>query len=377
MRKRAALLLLLASCFPDADKLRAKSSGSGPPGGSGGGVGNGGSGGSAAGMGGGAAGSGGGGGGATGNRAQLCNELALASAAKAAACTPFLQIFRYGSQPAQAARIRLNCNLYDLPSVLFPPSPFKPCADALQAEPCNDWIDGAVPPACLGPGALAEGATCTAGYQCATDLCDIPATGCGKCATLPPAGDPCYKGFCAAGLVCNPGGICAKPGRAGETCDENAPCAESLGCHGGVCGPRGAPGANCASNDECDIYHGSICGMMNTTCVNVSTGPMCTLNPDGSYVFCGGGATCQADGSCTPAAADGAACTMTDKGPDCLWPAQCLSDMKCHLFQANRSCLGTAAVRPTEPDLGPLPARLGVAAFWRSLVPRPPGPKNF
>ena len=58
-------------------------------------------------------------------------------------------------------------------------------------------------------------------------------------------------------------------------------------------------------------------------------------------------------------------------GPDCVWPAECLSDGKCHLFQANQSCVGSAAVGPIEsgPDL--VPTQGGVAAFWRSLVPRP------
>ena len=63
-------------------------------------------------------------------------------------------------------------------------------------------------------------------------------------------------------------------------------------------------------------------------------------------------------------------------GPDCLWPAQCLSDNQCHLFQPNRACLGMAAVRPTEPGLELPPPEIGVGAFWRSLVPRPPK-QNF
>ena len=78
MRKRAVFVLLLLSCFPDADKLRTK--GGGGPGpitsGSGGGI-------SIGGAGGNLGGAGGAGGAPAANRAQLCNELATASAAKA------------------------------------------------------------------------------------------------------------------------------------------------------------------------------------------------------------------------------------------------------------------------------------------------------
>jgi hypothetical protein len=387
MKTRALALLLLVGCFPDADKLRTKggpgpiipgAGGSigGPTGGAGGPGGTGGSAGATGGSGGSLGGTGGGGASGTGgspsaNRAQLCDELATASAAKAHECAPFLQAFQYGSQEAQAARIRLNCGIYDLPSVQFPPSPFKRCAEALANQPCADWMDGALLPDCLGPGALGVGATCSSGFQCQSDLCDLPATGCGRCTTLPTAGSDCYKGFCAAGSVCNKLGKCVSPGRAGATCDENNPCVGSLGCHGGVCGPLGAIGAACTNFDECDIYHGSFCPSMGPQCVSATIGPMCGRNPDGSRVFCGSGATCQMSGACLPAAVDGATCSMADTGPDCVWPAQCLSDSKCHLPQPNRACAG-AAVRPVRPSLELTPPEAGVAAFWRSLVPRAP-----
>jgi hypothetical protein len=334
----------------------------------------GGAGGSLGGAGGGGAGGGAGGSGGSpsSNHAQLCNELAVASAAKSHECAPFLQAFRYGSQEAQAARIRINCNSYDLPSVRFPPSPFKPCADALAAQPCSDWIDNVALPACQSPGALPVGATCAAGDQCQSSLCDIPASGCGKCAAFPVAGQPCYKGFCGAGSVCNMANMCVTPGRTGAACSDNSPCTASLACHNGTCGPLGAPGAACTVFDECDVYHGSICPTGGPQCVSVTTGNTCGRNPDGSAVFCGAGGTCnQMTGACTPAAADGAMCSTT-AGPDCVWPAQCLSDGKCHTFQPNQACVGSAAVRSAGPDLELVPTEVGVVGFWRSLVPRPP-----
>lgn len=368
MPRRAALLLLLLACFPDGDKLRAK-------GGSGSGSGGNTSGGGSGGTGGpdqtgGSSGGPGTGGAAPVNRMQLCNELAQAGAAKAHACAPFLQAVRFGSQAAQEARIRLNCNLYDLPGVNFPPSPFQPCADALADQDCSAWEDGITPAECRTPGSIPAGGGCTTGDQCETDLCDLPPTGCGKCAPLPDVGEPCYKGFCALGLVCSPAGSCVAPGGAGDACDADQPCVGSLACHGGKCSPRGAPGAACSSNEECDVYHGTVCGAMNTKCVPAVTGSMCTIRPDGTYVFCTASATCKMDGSCLAAAADGGSCSTGPEGPDCIWPARCLSDMKCHLFQGNPTCT-TMAPAPVPPGPDPLPPEAGVDAFWRSLVPRP------
>jgi hypothetical protein len=285
------------------------------------------------------------------------------------ACAPFITSFTYGSVEAHADRIRLNCGLYDLPNVTFPPSPFEACADALHDQPCNDWIDGVIPPACQGVGTLPAGTTCSAGFQCSTDLCDLGGNGCGKCIQPPAAGQPCYRGFCAAGLECNPVSVCVAPGAAGAACSDNQPCLSSLGCHAGTCGALYTAGQACASNNECDLYNGVICNMAMAKCVPVTTGPTCMLNTDGSYVFCAASGHCKA-GTCTPTAAEGEACNATD-GPTCMWPAFCsTTDMKCHVFQANRACPGAkAAVRPPATQLGLQPPETGFRAFWRSTLP--------
>ena len=392
MRARVVLVLVVAGCFPDADKLRngappVNNPGTGGVIGVGGSTGTGGgmmagTGGTPAGTGGSPAGTGGspatggqGGGGMVRNHAQLCAEFAAVSSEKASACSPFLQAFRYGTKEAQAARLRFNCGLFDLPYVQFPPAPFKPCADALAAQPCADWLDGQIPPACLGLGALPVGAGCSTSYQCQSDLCDLQANGCGKCAAEPGAGQPCYRGICAMGLVCNPAKTCVTPGGLGAACDDNAPCRDSLGCNGGKCAALGAAGAACTTNEQCDVYRGVVCGAMNTKCVPVTAGPMCKTNPDGSFMFCAASGTCnQMTGSCAPAAADGAACSdMT--GPQCLWPASCAMDMKCRYFQPKTGC-PTGAQRAPGPGPDLLPED-SVQALWRTLVPRSDTRKNF
>jgi hypothetical protein len=268
--------------------------------------------------------------------------------------------------------VRLNCGLFDLPAVKFPVSPFAACAEATAKQACAEWIDGVIPAACQASGALAAGATCAAGFQCATELCDLAANGCGKCVQPPGLNQMCFRGFCANGLVCNPLKVCVAPRVDGAACDDNNPCLSSIGCHDGLCAPLGGPGGPCATNDQCDIYNGVVCNKSQGACVSVTLGPMCTQKPDGSFVFCGGSATCQqTDGSCLPAAADGAACSVAS-GPDCLWPAVCSTDNRCHLFQANRTCGGSAAQGRADPRRALEPAAGGWGALWRSMLPRRP-----
>jgi hypothetical protein len=382
MRARMAFLLLLAGCFPDADKLRNGSTpGVTPTAGSGGQSatgGAGGTGGAMAGTGGASATGGVGGmpmptggmGGVSPARAALCAEYATAISEKASQCSPFTQAFSYGSKEVHAARLRLNCGNFDnVMGVRFPPSPYKPCGDALAALPCADWLDGVTPPACLDSGTVPLGGNCSTHSQCQTDLCDMGAMGCGKCVAQPVAGQPCFRGSCNQGLTCNQAGTCVKPGRAGETCDPmNAPCANSLGCAGGKCAALGAPGTACTSNEQCDVYRGSVCSAMAGKCVSASIS-MTTCGPkmDGTPVFCGASGLCRM-GSCVAAAADGAACSEMN-GPDCIWPASCTSAMRCQYFVPNRACpAGAVSPEPLmEREL--LPAEQGVRALWQGLLP--------
>jgi hypothetical protein len=380
MRARAVLLpLLLASCFPDADKLRgggaSPTTGGIPVAGSGGVAGIGGAGGTAgiggtagagtggtagtggaSGMGGvsgigGAAGMGGGSGmGGTGGapsdptRAQRCMEFAAAASAKTFQCAPFLSALRYGTQEAYAARLRLNCGFFDLPGVTFPAMPFKPCADALAAQSCEAWFDDVAIPACAAPGLRPIGGVCAAGLQCASSLCELNAAGCGRCIAYPKAGEAC-QGNCDTGLACNAAMVCVARGDVGAACGPNAPCKTALGCHKGVCVRPGPAGTPCESDDACDFFHGSVCNETMKVCVSVTIGPMCGAGPAGGFVACGASATCKMDGSCLPAAADGAACNNMG-GPACTWPAQCANDLRCRIFIPNRACPGGTAAGP-------------------------------
>jgi hypothetical protein len=356
MRARALVLSLLSlSCFPDSTKLT--------EGGSPSGSGRGGTGVSTGGTGG-----AGGSGGSTpsANRVALCNQYAAAASAKAFACAPFLSAFRFGTQAAYAQRFSLNCQVFDLPDVHFPPSPLDDCLDQLATESCSDFLDGRVLAACHTSGTRANNAPCATGLQCQSDLCDLSANRCGHCIPAPEAGQSCARGNCADELECNAAGTCVAPGAAGAPCDENHPCLGSLGCTQGVCAGRGRPGAPCTSDQECDLYSGVVCNNDKGTCVSAVVGSMCLQQPDGSYVFCGGGASCGTN-SCTPPLADGATCTPpTDAMPDvrdCTYPAQCDTDKRCRIPQPSRTCSNAGAEGPHHPGRPALAG--GVGAFLR------------
>jgi hypothetical protein len=354
MRARALVLSLLSlSCFPDSTKLTegGSSSGSGRTGGSTPGA----------------------------NRIALCNQYSAATSAKMFTCEPFLAAFLFGTQAAYAARLSLSCQPFDLPDVHFPPSPLDDCLDALATQKCIDFMDGRVPAACDISGSRANNAPCATYLQCQSKLCDFSGGGCGHCIPAPTAGQECADGNCADELECNAAGTCVAPGAEGDPCDENRPCLRSLACSQGVCAARGRPGAPCTSNEACDLYSGVVCNTDKGTCVSVVVGPMCLEQPDGSYVFCGGGASCGTPSGCTPPLADGAACTQATATMaaerDCTYPAVCDTDNRCRIPQPSRTCSNTAAEGPHRPGRPALAG--GVGAFFRGT--RGPGldPASF
>src|SRR5262249_43518878 len=107
------------------------------------------------------------------------------------------------------------------------------------------------------------------------------------------------------------------------------PCASPDVCVSGTCAPAQPAGASCPTGGECDIAQGAICEPTTHKCVMVTfagAGQACGL-VGGAIVGCKGGGTCKVtagmtQGTCQPAAADGAACDVTN-GPHCLPPATC------------------------------------------------------
>jgi hypothetical protein len=376
MRPAQGLVLAAAAALalgcPNPDKLRiTNAGGTGQPGvggtggardgssdgataGAGGGTGGamggtgGGTAGGAGGMGGtggatgGSAGGAGGTGGTPQTRSQACEEYAVAWAAMVLRCSRFLVESTYGTTDTHRARLRLECDRLGLPAVKWPPQPFAPCATALATLSCTDWMDGVVPAACMPAGELANAAACSNGFQCQSRFCgQLGQTGCGRCEPRPQQGAAC-QGFCDDGLTCNGQGVCVRPGSLGDVCSvDNAPCRGSLTCLAGLCQARQEAGDACATQDECNVFGGVLCNVNRAFCVNVDLASTCQLNADGSLVACSANGFCNpGTGTCTPVAADGAACNANN-GPLCTPPAVC--NGTCQLPSYDRGCSIPAA----------------------------------
>jgi hypothetical protein len=279
-------------------------------------------------------------------RSQVCEQYADAVAQIELRCSRIAVELSYGTTENHRARLRVDCNLVDLPGVKWPVQPFAPCAAALANLPCADWHDEMVPAACVTGGEFGAGAACGAGAQCQTRFCgEVGTNGCGRCGPRPALGAPC-QGFCDDGLLCTGQGTCARPGAAGAACNPAQPCKQSLACLGGTCQARLGLGAPCTAIDDCNLVAGIVCNTNQGVCVSFTTGNQCGVRQDGSVVACSGGGFCNnANNSCIPPAADGAACNQ-DAGPRCLPPAVC--NGTCQLPMPNRSC-NTAAPAPRHP----------------------------
>ncbi len=281
---------------------------------------------------------GGGAGGTSGEtRAQACAANAVAVAAKAARCTPFFVNRVHGSESAYRARLEQFCGVLDLPGATWPPRPFKPCGDAIAALTCDDWLVGVSVPACAAPGQLALGAPCATGAQCQSLFCDAPAGGCGHCVKLPGARQTCYLGqYCDEGTACGGAGTCVVPASAGAACTIDADCKSALICRNFSCVRRGIKDDPCVGDADCDFNRGFLCNPNSHVCVASSTGASCRENPDASLQVCSASAICRMDGSCLPAAADGAACSDTT-GPLCVQPATCVNN-RCVFPNPDKTC---------------------------------------
>jgi hypothetical protein len=370
-------------CFPDAEKLRARDN----PGVGGIGGGNptdgaadrGGDGMAGAGGSGGAGGTGGTGGssgtGGTGGNmqsaAEACAAYADANIATLARCSPLLMQILYGTQAVAQQRAKLLCRYAELPGSNFPRRPVQPCLDATRALSCDDFFDNRIPAACQAPGDYPAGTRCIGGDQCQTGFCDlsVPDGNCGRCATLPGEGEPCRQGrFCQPGLLCSEAGSCAVPLDVGELCSNEEPCRRILTCLNATCIRKQAPGAFCTDRVDCDEANGSFCNPNTFECVGYTAGSTCGPPMNGTATFCQAAGTCNStQGSCTPAASDGSACSDAN-GPLCMLPASCVGGV-CRLPPYDATCVRAAAHGPIRDGRMAAPGW-----FLRELLePRNPG----
>jgi hypothetical protein len=235
------------------------------------------------------------------------------------------------------------------------------CAEAYATWPCDD-VKGGVIPACVTPGARAQGEPCKYASQCESLQCETHGD-CGQCSKTVDIGQSCSapdvdcgsQGFCAASGTCQP--MSGPLYLAGQPCTVDWPCQADYYCQD-VCLPLPKVGESCLNTGTC--AYGAYCGLTGACEAVPSAGQLCGLPRNGKpgEFFCEPGLDCDVDpssmtGTCLPPGALGQACLFTAN-----WPGNqaCASGLHCDDTQG--LCLGVAAaggacktIWDCEPDL--------------------------
>jgi hypothetical protein len=104
-------------------------------------------------------------------------------------------------------------------------------------------------------------------------------------------------------------------------------CVWGLACIQGQCTSPEAAGQSCADNDDCDYLGGFVCGGACIPQPLAPAGQPCGFSGLANVtIFCDASGLCNSNGTCQPAAGDGAPCDALT-GPNCLPPAQCIASV--------------------------------------------------
>jgi hypothetical protein len=261
--------------------------------------------------------------------AQLCTQLQN--------CAAPLVTTQYGDVATCQARAKLTC----LPALMAPmtsanPDKLDQCATATSMLTCNELFTRDTPDICKPlPGKLADGSACGDDGQCTSTYCKKPANEvCGVCGARAAAGGACtLDADCDYKLTCAMS-VCVAPGAVGASCDGGHPCAPPNVCKAALCtAPVGAGMACDPVVKDCDAAKGLYCDPTTRVCALATfaaAGAPCGY-VNGAFVGCAAAGHCKLAtaslmGTCLAAAADGAACDITN-GPECTAPAQCIGSV--------------------------------------------------
>jgi hypothetical protein len=226
------------------------------------------------------------------------------------------------------------------------PKNIEACATEIAQESCDQFLSGDMPtPHCVTPsGPAADGAACTFNAQCKTGFCSVAATAlCGTCAEPPAAGASCASQGCGQTMICvRSTMMCQVPVAVGGSCSTMNPCGVGLACVGatatanGMCQTQVATlGASCdhtlRTAPNCNQNDGLTCAAMGAALDTCVMQPIVPAQQACGQVMgvanaCAASATCIGTGTmtCIAPATDGAACD-TASGPDCEFPAKCVT----------------------------------------------------
>jgi hypothetical protein len=280
---------------------------------------------------------------------QACEHDATTYCSKSVACSAFSFQSFWGDMDTCRARDRLWCTgALAVTDTGYTPDFIVACADAVNAQSCDDFNAGVVPDVCKPrPGTHAEGTACSNGAQCQTFFCKIPAgSSCGVCTAKTPIGGACATtSECVAGSRCRVQ-KCVPEVAEGAMCGGGvAVCAIPNTCLNSTCVKPLPVGAACDPGlDACDYgTFGAICDPQSNTCkalVKLAQPGQPCGTIDGVQTDCAAFGTCQyttpdaLTGTCRAPAADGTPCD--DMSSFCLWPAAC-TDGVCKVPGASSS----------------------------------------
>lgn len=276
-----------------------------------------------------------------------CTTYAANYCEKANACVSFYIQVSWGDVNTCKTRLKEAClRSAKAPSTGITGSALDKCVKNIPAISCGDFLNGVPIADCQVTGATEDGKACGDNAQCKSGFCatDESKSTCGTCSPKGAEGSACIANDCPDGLKCA-GGKCQKPVAAGGACSADKPCGAQLSCVGGTCQTQiTTEGAACDDKEvkaaKCDFTKNLAC--IADKCQKfsfVTTGASCGITLEGgaikSLTLCDKAGYCKGidvakgvlTGTCAPAAADGAACTVGDglgAGPGCTAPAKCI-----------------------------------------------------
>lgn len=269
-----------------------------------------------------------------------CTNYGVNACERLTFCEPFIVRFLLGG--SCAARFKLYCLLQaTAPDSRMTPSQLSSCANRISTTSCSEVVNGGPLDACFPPGNRTNGQPCGARSSCLSGYCRRAEGGCGVCRPRAAAGEPCESdAHCDDALLCNDDGICVTAGHQGNACSEGLPCRAELSCFRGTCVRSAQAGALCFE-DECDILQGLWCSGATPTRAGVcqtihvgAPGDRCGL-VGSNFVVCGGSGKCDDTlATCIGPALEGEGCGANGGGRACFYPAECVDQRICRLYDA-------------------------------------------
>jgi hypothetical protein len=268
---------------------------------------------------------------------QACERDEASYCGKFEACAVFALQTLYGDAATCKARDRLWCKAsLGVQDTSQTPEGIATCADAVDAQSCDDFNAGVLPDVCKPkPGPRAAGVACSSGLQCESLSCKAsPNSTCRVCTARMPNGSACtVSSDCESGR-CSQKKCVPQVGEGAACASGVSVCDFSAICLNAVCVKVLKPGAACdPMADACDSgNYGAMCDPQSRTCKAVrkvvGAGQPCGDLPEGP-TDCSAFGTCALTdpsatvGTCIAALPDGAPCDALSGYDQCFWPASC------------------------------------------------------